>query len=207
MATTRLAERLKGARLAFDVQGIRDVDLVNSEQDSPFYQTIDWSTTPAATRMVQATSIEMSLDYLDGLGIPEYADRDTRRSVFLTIWRAIRDHWEVLWVPGSRLVSKVGIVCLTRFVADLITRWADSDELDIEVTDLEQIHEQTTKIVGYMDPRFWSAPWAEKAQGGFDTNQGRERVLGALTHLYRNGRRGVEWYSEIEIIERLANEE
>jgi len=207
MKGTPLAERLKGARLAFDVEGIKDVDLINSDLDSPFYQTIDWSTTPAKSRMVQATSIEISLDYIGGLGIPEYADRDICRSVFLVLWKAVKNEWPSLWIKKSRLVSKVGLICLTRFIADRITSWADNDDLDIEVTDLEQIEYQTQKIIKYMDPRFWTTPWAEKAQGGFDTNQGRERVMSAITQLYRNGRRDIAWYTDIDIIERSAAKE
>jgi hypothetical protein len=152
--------------------------------------------------MVPATAIELSLDYLGGLGVPEYEDRDVRRSVFLSIWKTIRTEWKSLWKKDCRLVSKVGIICLTRFITDRITNWADSDELDIEVTNLGEIESQTRKIIQYMDQRFWTTPWAEKAQGGFDTNQGRERILQAITQLYRNGKREIPWYTDIEIIDR-----
>lgn len=202
MKGSALANRLKNARLAFDVEGIKDVDLANSDPDSPFFKTIDWTTTPVADRMVQATAIELSLDYLQGLGMPEYDDRDVRRSVFLTMWKTIKAEWKPLWKKDCRLVSKVGIVCLTRFIADRITNWADNDELHIEVTDLDEIETQTRKIIQYMDQRFWSTPWAEKAQGGFDTAQGRERVVQAITQLYRNGKRQIAWYSDIDIIDR-----
>lgn len=205
MTSTALASRLKSAKLAFDAEGIRDIDLINSDTDSPFYQSIDWTTTPPEKRMVQATAIELSLDYLSGLGISEFDDRDVRRSVFLVIWKTIKSEWSTIWVKDSRLISKVGIVVLTRFIADLITNWADSDDLDIEVTDLEQIQEQTTKIIGHMDKRFWTTPWAEKAQGGFDTNQGRDRVLAAIVQMYRNGRKEIPWYTDIDIIDRAAS--
>lgn len=204
METTALAARLRGARLSFDVFGIKDVDLVNSDPESPFYKSIDWTTTPLASRIVQATAIEQSLAYMGGLGIAEFQDRDIRRSVFLVIWKAIRTQWKKLWKKDSRLVSKVGVFCLTRFVVDRIANWADSDELDIEVTNLEQIEEQTKKIIGYMDARFWTTPWAEKAQGGFDTNQGRDRVNAAITQLYRNGRREIAWYTDIDIVDPSA---
>lgn len=204
MKDTKLATRLKSAKLAFDVEGINDVDLINSDPDSPFFKSIDWTTTPAVNRMVQATSIELSLDYLGGLGIAEFDDRDVRRSVFLVIWKVVKAEWKKIWKKDSRLVSKIGIFCLTRFIADRITNWADSDELNIVVTDLEQIETQTRKIIQYMDTRFWTTPWAEKAQGGFDTAQGRERVMSAITQLFRNGRRDIAWYTDIDIIDRSA---
>ncbi|WP_348697911.1 DGQHR domain-containing protein [Duganella fentianensis] len=202
MKGTKLAERLKGARVAFDAEGINDIDLVNSDLDSPFYETIDWTKTPSDKRMVPATAIELSLDYLGGLGLSEFDDRDVRRSVFLTVWKSIRFSYSDYWVKESRLISKVGIVCLTRFIIDRITNWADSDDLDINITDLDVIESQTNKIIKHMDPRFWITPWAEKAHGGFDTNQGRDRVLLAITQLYRNGKRDLPWYSEIDIIDR-----
>lgn len=205
MKNTTLASRLKVAKIAFDAEGIRDIDLINSDKESPFYQSIDWTTTPIPKRMVQATAIELSLDYLSGLGISEFDDRDVRRSVFLVIWKTIKSEWSPIWVKDSRLISKVGIVCLTRFIADLITNWADNDDLDIEVTDLEQVQEQTTKIIGHMDKRFWTTAWAEKAQGGFDTSQGRDRVLAAIVQMYRNGRKQIPWYTEIDILDRTAS--
>ena len=200
MKATPLAKRLKGARLSFDAEGIKDVDLVNSDRESPFYNAVDWTTTPKAGRLVQATAIELSLSYLSGLQLAEFEDRDVRRSVFLTIWKTVKSTWPTLWKKDSRLVSKVGIFCLTRFVVDRISQWADSDELDIEVTNLAEIETQTTKILNYMDQRFWTAPWADKSSGGFDTNQGRDRVLAALTQLYRNGRKDLDWHTDIDIV-------
>ena len=200
MKSTSLAKRLKGARLSFDAEGIKDVDLVNSDPESPFYNSVDWTTTPKSNRLVQATAIELSLSYLSGLQLAEFEDRDIRRSVFLTIWKTVKVTWPKLWKKDSRLVSKVGIFCLTRFVIDRITQWADNDELDIEITDLAVIESQTKGILGYMDQRFWTSPWADKSSGGFDTNQGRDRVLAALTQLYRNGRKDLDWYTDIDIV-------
>lgn len=202
MKGTKLADRLKGARVAFDAEGINDIDLVNTDPESPFFETIDWTKTPTEKRLVPATAIELSLDYLGGLGLSEFDDRDVRRSVFLTIWKTIRQEYADYWKCDSKLLSKVGIICLTRFIIDRITNWADSDDLDIEITELNVIETQTKKILKHMDPRFWTTPWAEKAHGGFDTNQGRDRVLSAITQLYRNGRRDLAWYSDIDIIDR-----
>lgn len=204
MQNGNLSRRLRGAKLAFDVAGIKDVDLVNSDPDSPFFENIDWSTTVEQNRIVQATAIELSLAYLSSLQVPEFEDRDVRRSVFLTIWKTIKTIWPSLWIKDSRLVSKVGIFCLTRFIADRISQWADSDDLEIEVTDLDQIKGLTEKMLSHMDAKFWTTPWAERASGGYDTNQGRDRVITALTQLYRNGRRDIAWYTDIDIIDPVA---
>lgn len=204
MQETDLANRLKGARLAFDAEGIQDVDLVNSAPDSPFYKSIDWTTTPKAKRLVQATAIELSLAYMAGLQISELEDRDTRRFVFLAIWSTIKSTWPTLWKRDSRLLSKVGIFCLTRFIIDRISQWSDNEELQIEITDLGTLEKQTKSILRLMDQRFWTARWADKSSGGFDTNQGRERVLAAVTQLYRNGRKQLDWHTDIDIVEATA---
>lgn len=70
---------------------------MNSDPDSPFHECIDWSTTPEPKRLVQATAVELSLAYLSGLQVPEFEDRDVRRSVFLTIWKAVKEKWPALW--------------------------------------------------------------------------------------------------------------
>jgi DGQHR domain-containing protein len=201
MKDTPLIGRLRGARLAFDMDGIRDVDLLNTDPDSPFHNLIDWSITHETTRLVQASAIESSLSYLGSLSVPELEDRDSRRTVFMTIWKATRRTWPSHWDGNSRLISKVGVICLTRFVIDTISTWADSDRLEIDILDTEQIDALTREILNHMDPSFWTSPWSTKAPGGFDTNQGRERIVKALTQLYRNGRRGLDWADGIEIID------
>lgn len=201
MKDTDLPQRLKGARIAFNAKGITDVDLVNSIPDSPFYEKVDWTLTEHSERWVQATAIEQALYYIGSLGIPEFDDLDTRRRVFLKIWSVIKDTWPSLWVKDSKLIAKVNILCLTRLIIDRITNWADSEDVQIELTNLDHIKIQTQKILKYMNPAFWNTPWPEKARGGFDTAQGKERYLGALIQLYRNGRKDVAWYSDIEIID------
>jgi DGQHR domain-containing protein len=198
---TALIERLKTARLSFDATGIRDVDIVNSSDDSPFMGLIDWTTTTESNRIVQPTAIELTLSYMDGLGIAEFSDRDNLRNTFLEIWKTIKAQWTDLWDKESRLISKVGIYCLTRVVVDMMISWADNDEISINLGDLSHIKAQTTKILGHMDPKFWTAKWAENSKGGFDTTQGRDRVIAALTQLYRNGKNDRKWYTDIQIID------
>lgn len=197
-----LAERLRAARVSLDVAGARDVDLVNSDEESPFFESIDWPTTKKEKRLVQPTAIELSLEYIKNLGVQEFDDRDVRRSVFLAIWKTVKGKWPELWKPQSRMLSKVGIYCLTRFIIDMITSWADSDDINIELTELEEIRKHTGKILQYMDAGFWTTPWAAGAQGGFDTAQGRQRVVDAITQMYRNIRRETDWANDIEILEK-----
>jgi DGQHR domain-containing protein len=201
MNEKELADRLRLARVSLDIDGARDVDLVNTEEDSPFRGRIDWPATRKADRLIQPTAIELSLDYINSLNVSEFEDRDVRRGVLLAIWKAVNDKWPKLWTRGNRLVEKVGIFCLTKFVIDMITSWADSDEIEIELTDLDEITKRTAKILMYMHQDFWVAPWSRNAPGGFDTSQGRQRVVDALTQMYRNVRRGVDWSADIEIIE------
>lgn len=200
MSNTDLPERLASAKVAFDAEGISDVDLVNTDKESPFFNSIEWTTTPKDKRIIQATAIEMSLDYLAGLQVPDLADRDDRRAVFLAIWTTIKAEWPKLWVRDSRLISKVGIFCLTRFVVDRLTSWSDSDDLEINITDLSQVKKLTKRLIRHMDTLFWTHRWADKAKGGFDTSQGRERVYSAIVQLYRNGKNNQPWFTNIDII-------
>lgn len=201
MHSTALARRLAGAKMALDVAGVRDVDILNLDKDSPFFQSVAWPSTTKSKQMIPATALEMSLEYMGSLAVPEYEDRDVRRSVFMAIWRSVRARWPDLWRPKMRLVSKVGIICLTRFTVEKMVAWADNDHIEISLGDLDDVEEQTRKILSYMDGEFWTAPWAEKAQGGFDTAQGRERVYDAITMMYRNLRRRQPWSADIDILD------
>src|SRR5205823_2049135 len=53
MSNTELIDRLKAARMSFEAEGIKDIDIVNTDPDSPFRQTIAWTITPKHKRMVQ----------------------------------------------------------------------------------------------------------------------------------------------------------
>lgn len=195
---TDLSKRLQGARIGLNAQDISDVALVNSDTESPFYQHVDWPTTPEPQRLVQATAIESSLNYVEGLRVPEFADSDVRRAFFLTLWREVKKTWPALWREKSRLISKVGIIVLTQYLADTLAKWADSEDIELILTDESQVTEHVGKILKYMDPLFWEAPWVE---GGYDTQQGRQRIYAGLETLYRNGRRGNDWYDDIGFID------
>jgi len=97
LVDTDLVARLQTAKMAFSAQGVTDVDLVNTDRESPFFHMVDWPTTPEGGRIVPSTAIELSLDYLEGLKVPEFDDRDVRRAVFLCIWSRVKADWAECW--------------------------------------------------------------------------------------------------------------
>ena len=63
--------------------------------------------------------------------IPEFEDKDTLIDYFFTLWKEVKTTWRDLWVAESKLLSKVGIVCMTQYVTNSVASSYDLAQLDI----------------------------------------------------------------------------
>jgi DGQHR domain-containing protein len=112
-----LEERLHTARLSlsrhYDLVG-----LVDTEQESPFKGMIDWPANRKGSRIVLPAAIEAALRYIQDQDLKMLKEEDALLEFFYAIWGAVRARWPALWGEGSRLLEKVGVVCLNQYLAD-----------------------------------------------------------------------------------------
>lgn len=190
-----LKTRLETARLNLD-PNVGYVGLVNNEDDSPFHGIISWPLTPEADRIVVPASIEASISYIQQKKLRPFESEDVLIEFFFTIWRRIKEHWQDLWNNESRLLSKVGVVCMTQYMTDALIGSYDLGQLD--VSDPEQIAHLVDEVLSNQERSFWRVPWTSTS---YDTKVGRALIVDSLIQIARNVRGGLPWYEDVELVD------
>ncbi|MEI7512943.1 MAG: DGQHR domain-containing protein [Candidatus Uhrbacteria bacterium] len=157
----KLRDRLLNAGVDYgDMPAIlKDVD---SQDESPFKGLLDWPLNPDPNRRVKLNTIEACLDYI-GSKLPVFEDdEDTKKEVFYTIWRAIANHFNILWLSDDKFMTKVSINALNEFVVDGITyAWMGNI---VDVFDADSVEAQTRNILRMVPDEFWTRKWSESVR-------------------------------------------
>lgn len=190
-----LKERLRTARLNLDAN-VGFVGLVNDGEDSPFCGMISWPLTPADNRIVTPSSIEASLTYIQQQKVKDFESDDVLLEFFYAIWRQIHTRWPDIWNVKSRLLSKVGVICVTQYMTDALTASYDMGRLDI--SDPDQVSGLVDEILANQERKFWTAPWTSTS---YDTKVGRSLIVQSLVQISRNLRGGSPWFEDVEMID------
>lgn len=190
-----LKKRLNTARLNLN-PNVGFVGLVNEGEDSPFRGIISWPITPAENRIVTPTAIETSIGYIQQQKVRDFASDDVLLEFFYAIWRRIAATWPELWNAESRLLSKVGVICMTQYMTDMLVAQYDIGRLDI--SDPDAVANLVDEVLAYQERKFWIVPLTSAS---FDTKVGRSLIVQALVQIARNIRAGTPWFEDIEIID------
>jgi DGQHR domain-containing protein len=190
-----LKTRLKTARLNLD-PNVGFVGMVNDEEDSPFRGIIAWPVTPEPNRIVVPASIEASITHIQQQKVRDFESPDVLLEFFYTIWRQIKIRWPALWITDSRLLGKVGVVCMTQYLTDALVSAYDLGRLDI--SDPAQVGTLVDEILNNQERAFWTVPWTSTS---YDTKVGRSLVVASLVQIARNIRAGNQWHEDIELVD------
>jgi DGQHR domain-containing protein len=190
-----LKDRLRTARLNLDAN-VGFVSLVNDAEDSPFHGMISWPLTPAENRIVTPSSIEASLTYIQQKKVKDFESDDVLLEFFYAIWRQVRARWANIWNADSRLLSKVGVICLTQYMTDALTSSYDMGRLDI--SDPDEISNLVDEILTNQERRFWTVLWTSTS---YDTKVGRSLIVQSLVQISRNLRGGAPWFEDVEMVD------
>lgn len=190
-----LRNRLKSARLSLD-PNVDFVGIVDSEESSPFYGIISWPINREEDRIVVPAAIETAINKIQIKNVKPLESEDVLLEYFYSIWNTIKSEWTRLWNKESRLLSKVGIVCMTEYVTDALIASYDWGRLDI--SDPEDISNNVKQLLVYQNPDFWTRPWTTAS---LDTKAGRDLVVAALVQIARNMRSGDVWYDGISLVD------
>ncbi len=196
----RLEERLKSARLALNVN-LASVGVLDEDPDSPFRGMVAWPNNPENQRVVAPAAIEAMASEAKSLGFGELEDLDSLNAFLIAMWSVVRAEWPELWVANSKLLTKVGLTCVTKFVSDTFKSWARNPRLrDLDDPgDPEKVEQVTRDVLATLDPQFFEAQWASTS---YDTRAGRDLVSNDLVTLSFNKSNGEPWYNGLKIIDR-----
>jgi len=196
----QLEARLKTARLALNTN-LGSVGVLDEDPESPFKGIVAWPNNPAARRIVVPAAIEAMASEARSLGFGELEDLDSLNSFLIAMWSVIRDEWAHLFVADSKLLSKVGLTCMTQFVCSTIKTWARNPRLRAQVDpgDPDKVRSVTSDVLATLDPLFFEAEWASSS---YDTRAGRDMVMSDLETLSFNKANDDDWYEGLKVINR-----
>jgi DGQHR domain-containing protein len=191
----QLDNRLKTARLQLD-PNVGFVGLVDSEEGSPFKDIISWPPNPEKQRIVPPSAIEASISYIQQQKVKQLESDDVLLEFLYAIWRTIHTQWSSLWHKESKLLKKIGILCLTQYITDALVASYDWGQLDI--SDPEQIVKHVKKLLSYQEKKFWEVSWEPS---NYDSKSGRALIVESLVQISRNLRANELWYADVKIVD------
>lgn len=190
-----LDARLKTARLSLS-PNLAFVDQVNLEDDSPFKDLIAFARNRTGNGIVVPAAIEASLTDIQSNRVKALDDADTLIEFFFAIWRPIKRRWVDLWVRESRLLDKVGIICMNKYLSTALIKLSDLGYLDLE--NPTEVEEKTDTLLNFQSKELWTSQWRSSS---YDTRAGREMIVHALEVVNRNLRASRPWFDEVELVD------
>ncbi|MBN70833.1 MAG: hypothetical protein CME32_16320 [Gimesia sp.] len=193
-ANERLRERIRKARLSIS-NSYEFVAIADEDDESPFQHLVDWPTNRTGDKWVKPLAIETAVLDIQDRKIREFKEEDFVIECFFLIWRAIKNKWPELWSENSRLLSKIGIVCMTQYITSLLVSAYDLGELDI--SNLDATQRRIEAALSYQTDLFWTVDWESAS---YDTHAGRKQVVQSLVQVSRNLRSGIDWKEDVLVI-------
>ena len=196
----QLETRLKTARLALN-PNLGSVGVLDEEPESPFHGMVAWPNNPPEQRIIVPAAIEAMASEAKSLGFGELEDLDSLNAFLIAMWSIVKEEWPHLFVANSKLLSKVGLTCMTQFVCSTIKTWARNPRLrdQVDPGDPDKVQSVTRDVLATLDPKFFEADWASTS---YDTRAGRDLVMADLEALSFNIANSEPWYEGLKVIDR-----
>ncbi len=194
-----LENRLKVSRLSLS-PNLSYVGLANELDDSPFRGMIALPSMPEDERKIVPAAIETSIAYIQSKNIQELSSEDAAYDFFMTIWNVIKQTWPNTFPNEKKLVSKVGIVCLTRYITDAINLLSGYPGNDINIADSESVTATVKNILKTQTEELWRAEWSLQVA---DNRTVRDAIHDALTTIHQNIRFDKPWFNDIPFIKSI----
>jgi hypothetical protein len=102
-----------------------------------------------------------------------------------------------LFDKDSKLSENVGVICMTRYLADAIASRADIEELNLDLSNFDDVRVEVKKLLKRQSFDFWTAPWKGS---GYDTSVGHVTIVDDLKQIPRNLKEGREWFTNLNVV-------
>jgi DGQHR domain-containing protein len=194
---TDLEARLHGASLSLSVN-VGYVGLADESEDSPFKGLIAM---PKAEgdRFIAPAAIESSIAYIQSKRFRQLVEDDATYEFFINMWAIIRANWKQAFAKESKLLSKVGLVTMTRYLTDAIDFLASFNDQGVNLANAEDVSNIVTKILALQSEQFWVAEWTMAIS---DTKAVRDEIESALKSIQQNVRDKLPWSTEVGLVKK-----
>lgn len=192
-----LEKRLKTARLSLN-RNVGYVGLANDAVDSPFKGLIALPDTPdSPMRVIVPAAIEAGIAYIQSKKFRQLADEDAAYELFIAMWSTIKLNWKLAFAKDSKLLTKVGIATMTRYLTESIDFLASYSDQKINISNADDVSIAVTKIIALQQEEFWLADWVIAIS---DTKAVRDTVEEALKSIQQNIRDKEPWSTEVSLV-------
>lgn len=197
-----LEQRLKPARLSLS-PNLSYVGFANELEDSPFKGIVAMPNIPEDKQIVVPAAIETSIAYIQSKNIMELSNEDLAYDFFITIWTVIKDSWPRAFCNERKsknplkLMSKVGIFSMTRYITDVINFLSSFTESSMDLSNSEDVSDAVRKVLKMQAEEFWLSDWDFTIS---DTKAVREQIHDALTSIQQNIRYDYNWSNDISFV-------
>ncbi|MCO4856057.1 DGQHR domain-containing protein [Herbaspirillum sp. WGmk3] len=190
-----LEPRLRTAKLSLS-KNLFFVKIANETEGSPFRGKVDIPSVPEQDRLVVAAAIESCISYIQSKKIVGIDDEDSVSGLFLAVWREVHSVWPELFIGESKLLSKVGMITMNRYIIDSIDLMAGIlDELDL--SNEEDVTTATRKVLRLQTSKFWSSEWSSTIS---DSKNVRDQIYDALRRVQQNIKQNIPWYEDVPLV-------
>ena len=199
-----LESRLDTVRL--NVQdNTRSVRVMDVDPASPFNGMIKWphnldvsGKTPVQEGFIPPAAIEIAIYSIAPRKMKDLQDDESIDEFFIAIWSTIKDAWpDVFQKDGSKLLSKVGIICMTEFLVTRLREMSLIKQSQFSMGDPDQVRTHTEELLNTLSSKFWSSQWKSTS---YDTRAGRDQIIAALDTIRGNRVEGREWNSGVGMV-------
>lgn len=180
-----LSSRLKEVGVSVNKQ-IPNIDLIDTEDDSPLRGLINWTNNPNG--IITLTAIEQVLNYIEDRIQEAKEDSSIKRDILYQVWRAISEKYSDIWIEhtDNHLFEKSPFLVLTSMLIDNAFAYCDiMIEMgnDITLTDSDTFYDATTMYLKKFPKEFWTNNWTKK---GLDTAAGRIIIKNSIQQVKTN---------------------
>lgn len=180
-----LTDRLKQVGVSVNKQ-IPNVDLIDTEEESPLKGLINWTNNPSG--IITLTAIEQVLNYIDERVQEAKEDSSIKRDILYQVWKAVSERYADIWLEhdNNHLFEKSPFLVLTSMLIDNAFSYCDimnEMENDISLTDSDTFYDATTMYLKKFPNEFWTTVWTKK---GLDTAAGRVLIKNAIQQVKTN---------------------
>lgn len=197
-----LEKRLRGARLSLS-KNLGYVGLANDVEDSPFKGRISMPDTPVENRWVVPAAIESAVAYIQSKGLLQLDETDSHFEFFVVLWSTIRDKWSNAFSKDSKLLSKVGIQSMSRYVVDAIDSVVGFSDDEFDFCNKEDVTKATLRVLKYQEEDLWLSEWSISIA---DTKSVREEIDEALRIVHQNIRHKQPWRTGVTLVKGVMPE-
>lgn len=194
--TPGLDARLKTAKLSLS-PNLSYVGLANDLDESPFKGMVSLPSTLEGNRRVVPAAIEASIAYIQSKNIRELASEESAYDMFVLIWSAIKEVWPNTFPNEQKLMSKVGVVSMTRYITDTINTISGYPGSQIDLTNADSVYDAVKNILKTQTEEFWTCEWNLAIS---DTRNVRDTLQDAMLTIHQNIRYSQPWHASLTFI-------